>query len=34
MNKAYQAIKLLDVPEDWQEFHEEFLAEFPRLTVD
>jgi len=33
-DKAYQGIKKLDVPEEYQEFHEEYLVEFPRLTVD
>lgn len=34
MNKAYQAIKNLDVPDECQDFHTEFLETFTRLTVD
>jgi hypothetical protein len=34
MDKAYQAIKKLDVPEDCQDIHEEFLVGFTILTVD
>ena len=34
MDKAYQAIQKLDVPEEYEDFHEEFLDNFTRLTVD
>ena len=34
MDKAYQAIQKLDVPEEYEDFHEEFLVSFTRLTVD
>ena len=34
MNQAYQAIKNLDVQDEDQERHEEFLGDFTRLTLD
>jgi hypothetical protein len=34
MNKAYQAIRELDIPEDCLDIHEELLENFTRLTVD
>jgi hypothetical protein len=34
MNLAYHAIKVLDVPEDCLEIHEEFLENFPRFTIN
>ena len=33
MNLAYQAIRQLDVPDDFQEIHQELLEDFLRLRV-
>ena len=34
MDKPFQAIKKLNVPEDSKEFHEEFLGDFTKQTID
>ena len=34
MSHAYQALQKMDVPEDCTEIHEDFVVNFPRLTVD
>ena len=34
MSQAYQAIRQLDVPDDCLEINEEFLEDFPRLTIN
>jgi hypothetical protein len=34
MDKAYKAIEKLDAPDDSQDFHQELLDNFTRLTVD
>ena len=34
MNKAYRAIRQLDVPDDYQEIHQELLENFTRFTIN
>ena len=34
MSQAFEAIQKIDIHDDWEEFHSEFLENFKSLTID